>query len=71
VSNNFLKDTNSTNLYEGKIVLIFDDPVSKKHLEGKATLIEPFIKNQDMEFWMVSFWSKPEAITFRWVTKDE
>lgn len=63
--------TKCTNLYEGNTVLIFNDPLVKTDLEGKATLIEPFIKNVELEFWMVSFLSNPEAICFRWVAKDE
>ena len=63
--------TNKTNLFEGNSVLIFNDPLVKRDLEGKATLTEPFIRYEDMEFWMVSFWSNPDAICFRWVAKNE
>ena len=58
-------------LYEGKEVFVFTDPLTKEDLEGKATLIELFIKHKDMEFWMVSFWSDPEDVCFRWVAPNE
>ena len=61
---------NTTYLQEGNTVLVFGDPIAKTDLEGKATLIESFIKHMDMEFWMVSFWANPEAVCFRWIASN-
>ena len=54
----------------GQIVQIFDDPVTRKKLEGEAELMTCLTTNYDQEYWRVKFCSDG-FVTDRWIHKEQ
>lgn len=55
----------------GDVVNIYEDPMARKKLEGKAKLLDPLINNKDdaMAYWHVEF--KNGDRVARWIRKED
>ena len=53
---------------QGDVVMIYDDPITKKKREGNATLIEKLTEDTSQEYWQVRF-IDDGYVTGRWIEK--
>ena len=56
---------------KGDIVNIYEDPITKKHFQGKAKLVSRDIKavGDGLEYWSVQFLENYEDITQRFIKR--
>jgi len=54
---------------KGHLVMIYEDPITKKKPEGKARLIEKLGKTRGREYWRVRFLSD-YFVADRWIEKE-
>lgn len=60
-------------LKPGRVVNIYEDPITEKKVEGSAKLIKCLIKRDDekKEYWRVKFLSDKYTTSERWIKKPE